>query len=178
MTRWVGVIVAWLVVVCLLWSLGLHAGVHHGWDPSVGPWSQAGFTSLHLFPSSINLLPSSSPACMRPRAGPLACFAPPCARVTGGDGGPPWLDPRGPPGAGSRPWVNGKAAGHTGSSKERQRTCSPGHSRPEWAQPKKQSFATAFSYFPAQKSAAKSLTMRDRRRNVLHGRSFSSRPST
>jgi hypothetical protein len=147
MTRWVGWIVAWLNVVCLLWSLGMHAGVHHGWDPSVGPWSHASFTSIiHFFRSSIHLIPSSSPTYIRPRAGPFTSSAPPWARVRRDDGGPPWLDLRGPPGASGRAWVTGTAAGHAGSTNERQRTFPRGNSRPERAQPQRQSFATAFSY--------------------------------
>jgi len=146
MTRWVGWIVAWLRVVCLLWSLGLHAGVHHGWDPSVGPWSHAGLTSLHLFPSS-------SPAGMRPRAGPLEFSTPFCGRVTAGEGGPPWLDPRRPSGAGGRPWVSGQAA-DAGSAKEGQRTFVPRNSHASIGPTKNRGFATAFSYFPAQNSCA------------------------
>ena len=140
MTRWVG-----RIIVCLLWSLSVHVGMHHEWDPSVGPWSHAGFTSIHLFPSSINLRPSSSSTCMGPRAGPFASSAPPCARVRRDDGGPPWLDPRGPPGASGRAWVTDTAAGYAGSINERQRTFPRGNSRPERAQPQRQSFATAFS---------------------------------
>jgi hypothetical protein len=96
MTRWVRWLVTWLGVVCLLWSLSLHAGVHPrsrvGRDPSVGPWSHAGLTCIGVFPSM-------STTRMRTRAGPLDVSAPhgPLT-VTAGDGGPPWMDTRGPPG--------------------------------------------------------------------------------
>lgn len=119
MTRWVRWLFTWLGVVCLLWSLSLHAGVHTwshvGWDPSVGPWSHAGLTFISVFPSM-------STARMRTRAGPLELSAPHGALiVTAGDGGPPWVDTRGPPGARGRPSVSDPAAGHAGGSHERPR---------------------------------------------------------
>ena len=112
MTRWVGWLCAWLGVVCLLWSLGVHAGVndtpHVG--PSAGPRGNA-------VPTSLSLFPSTSLTFIRTRADALESSAPHRACVTAGDGGPPWLDLRGPPGACGRSWVSGKAAGHAGSSK-------------------------------------------------------------
>ena len=127
MTRWGRWLFIWWGVVCVLWSLGVHAGVPHAphaeWDPSVGvgPWS-------HAVPIFRRVFPSTSPASIRLRAGPLEWSAPSCALVTANDGGPPWLDTRGPPGAGGRPWVSGKAAGHAGSSKDGPRTFPPRNS--------------------------------------------------
>lgn len=56
--------------------------------------------------------------------------------VQADDGGPSWLDTRGPPVASASPWVSTTAAGHAGSSKERQRAFLPGNSWLDWAQRK------------------------------------------
>jgi hypothetical protein len=120
MTRGVRWLFTWLGVVCLLWSLSLHADVHTqshvGRDPSVRPWSHAGLTCIGAFPSM-------STARMRTRAGPLDVSAPHGSLmvVTAGDGGPPWVETRGPPGAAGRPSVRDPAAGHAGGSNERPR---------------------------------------------------------
>ena len=120
MTRGVGWFVAWLGVVCLLWSLGVHASVHHTppvvWDLSIGPWRHIVLTSLSVVPN---------PAAIRPRARPLEWFAPHCALVTAGDAGPPWWDTRGPPGACGSSSVSGQAAGYAGSFKNEQRPFLP-----------------------------------------------------
>ena len=114
MTRCVGWLFAWWGVVCLLWSLGVHAGVNR--TPHVGP--STGLRG-NAVPTSLSVFPSTSPTfiIIRTRPDALESSTPHRASVTAGDGGPPWLDLRGPPGACGRPWVSGKAAGHAGSSK-------------------------------------------------------------
>jgi hypothetical protein len=119
MTQGVRWLCTWLSVICLLWSLSLHAGVHTqshvARDPSMAPWSHAGLTCMSVFPSM-------SAVRMRSRAAPLDVSAPhgPLI-VTTGDGGPPWVDTRGPPGACGRPPTRDPAAGLAGGSKERPR---------------------------------------------------------
>lgn len=137
MTRWIGRVFAWLGVVGLLLILDLEIPSSQV-DPSVGSWSHPVSTSLNVFLSPSSLF-------IRTRADALESFARHRACGTPGDGGPPWLDSRGPPAACERPWVIGEAAGHAGSSHERQRMFSPGNSRPERGQRKKPGFATAFS---------------------------------
>jgi hypothetical protein len=119
MTRGVRWLCTWLGVICLLWSLSVHAGAHTRSpverDPSIDLWSHAGLTCM-------SVCPSMSAARMRTRAAPLDVSAPhgPLI-VTTGDGGPPWVDTRGPPGACGRPPTSDPAAGHAGASQERPR---------------------------------------------------------
>ena len=70
MTRWVGWLVAWCgVVVCLLWSLLVHAGGPPiGWHASVGPWS-------HTVPTFFTVFRSTSPLVIRIRADALESSA-------------------------------------------------------------------------------------------------------
>jgi hypothetical protein len=144
MTQGVRWLFTWLGVVCLLWSLSFHAGVHPGShagrDPSVGPWSHAGLTCICVFPSM-------STTRMRIRAGPLDLSAPhgPLI-VTAGDGGPPWLDTRGPPGRARATVGDATRLPATPAAQTRGRaTLSPENSRPYGAQREKLSFATAFN---------------------------------
>ena len=138
MMRSVGRVFAWLGVICLLWILDLETGVSAQVRPSVESRSHPASTFLMI-------VPSPNPLFIRTSADALDAFALHRACATPGDGGPPWLDSRGPPAACESPGVIGEAASHAGRSHERQRTCSSGNSRPERALRKKQSFATAFS---------------------------------
>ena len=138
MTRWVARIFAWLGVICLLWILDPETGVSPQVGPSVGSWS-------HPVSIFFMIFPSPSPLFIRTRADALDPFALHRACATRGDGGPPWLDSRGPPAACERPGVIAEAAGHAGSSHKRPRACSPGNSALSGAQRKKPGFATAFS---------------------------------
>src|SRR6266851_2041462 len=92
MTRWLGWFVAWLSVFGLLWILDRQAGVSPPVGPSIDLWSNAGPTLSHVFLSR-------SPVFTRIRTDALGSSAPRHACMTPGDGGPPWLDSRGPPGA-------------------------------------------------------------------------------
>ena len=138
MTRWLGWFVAWLSVIGLLWILDRQAGVSPHVGPSIDLWSNAGPTLSHVFLSR-------SPVFTRIRTDAFGSSAPHHACMTPGDGGPPWLDLRGPPGVCRRPWVSGTAAGHAGSADERPRSVSSRNSRPEGVHEKSWSFATAFS---------------------------------
>ena len=142
MTRSVRWLFTWWGIVCLLWSLGVHAGAHR--TPHVGPSTGP---SGHAVPS-LSIFPSTSPTyiIIRTRTDARESSSPYRACVTVSDGGgPPWLDLRGPPGACGRLGVGGKAAGHAGSSKgEAAHVFS--RKFPSWTgPPKKRGFATAFS---------------------------------
>src|SRR5271170_1345152 len=116
MKRWLGLVIAWVGVVCLLLSLPRPASLihdlHAGGDRSVGRWRES------VAASSRALLSTES---IRSRAGPFQSFA---ANYvwTAHDVGPPWLDYRGPPAACGRPWVTCQAAGQTRSASNGQST--------------------------------------------------------
>jgi len=136
MTRWVRWLLAWLVVMGLPWSLGLHAG-----DISqvLSPLSLSSHTVMRTF----GVILSTHPPSMHIReARDWSALPRPC--LLAGDDRPPWLDPPRTTAPG-RPWVLGTAAGQAGSSKTRLRTCFQENSRPGRARPRKSGFATAFS---------------------------------
>jgi hypothetical protein len=119
MTRWVMWLLAWLAVIGLPWSLGLHAG-----DISqvLSPVSLSSRTVLRTFGVILSTRP---PSIHTRETRDLSALPRPCLLV--GDDRPrdrpPWLDTRGPPAPGASPWVLGTAAGQAGSSKARLRAC-------------------------------------------------------
>ncbi len=137
MTRWLGCCFVWLSVIGLLWFVNLEASVSSRVGPSVGPWSNPA--------ASLSVLGSTSPPFIRTRPDALESPTPLRAGMTAGDGGPPWLETRAPPGACgdlgcALPLPATPAAPQRGSAR-----FLPRNSWPGWAQRKNQSFATAFS---------------------------------
>lgn len=114
MTRWVRWLLAWLTVMGLPWSPGLHAG---DISPVISPVSLSSHTVLRTF----GVILSTRPPSMHTReARDLSAL--PRACLLAGDDRPPWLDTRGLPAPGG-PWVLGTAAGQAGSSQARLRAC-------------------------------------------------------
>jgi hypothetical protein len=115
MTRWVMWLLAWLAVIGLPWSLGLHAG-----DISqvLSPVSLPSHTVLRTFGVILSTRP---PSIHTREARDLSALPRPC--LLAGADRPPWLDTRGRPAPGASPWVLGTAAGQAGSSKARLRAC-------------------------------------------------------
>ena len=138
MTRWVTWLLAWLAVIGLLWNLRGQAGDISRVTSSASVWSH---TVLRAF----GVILSTSPPYIQTHAEALEASALPRACLLAGDGGPPWLDLRGPPGAYGIPWVSDPAAGDAGRSTATPRTFSPGIPRPEEAPRGDRSFATAFN---------------------------------
>jgi hypothetical protein len=115
MTRWVMWLLAWLAVIGLPWSLGLHAG---DLSQVLAPVSLSSHTVLR----TIGVILSTRPPSIHTRE---ACdlSALPRACLLAGAERPPWLDTRGRPAPGASHWVLGTAAGQAGSSKARLRAC-------------------------------------------------------
>lgn len=112
-------ILAWLAVVCLLWSLGLEASAHH--ERQVAGNRSGGQSRELVSLSSYRILRSTSTKFIRDRAGPRESFFIPGWFLSADDVGPvgpPWRDYRGPPGKGWGPRASCKAAGHAGSPKQ------------------------------------------------------------
>src|SRR5271165_3159175 len=143
MKRWLGLVIAWVGVVCLLLSLphpaSLIHDLHAGGDRSVGRWRES------VAASSRALLATSTES-IRSRAGPFQSFAAHYSLWTAHDVGPPWLDYRGPPAACGRPWVTCQAAGQTGSASNGQSTFPQRNFQLPGTKPKMRGFATGFSY--------------------------------
>jgi hypothetical protein len=114
-------ILAWLGVVCLLFSLGLETRAHP--YPQVANRSSAksGEWAVFFYP----ILQTTSTKFIRSRASPHACFFPPVLFLSADDagpGGPPWLDYRAPPGKCLGPWAPGLPVTPAAPSKRGTRT--------------------------------------------------------
>jgi hypothetical protein len=143
MKRWLGLVFAWAGVVCLLLSLPHQASLihdpHAGGDRSVGRWRES-------VAASSRALLATSAEFIRSRADPFESLAANYyALWIVHNVGPPWLDYRGPPAAGGRPWVSCKAAGRTGSTSNGQSTFPQRNFQPPWDQTENLGFATGFS---------------------------------
>jgi hypothetical protein len=115
MKRWLWPAVMGLGV-CLLLAL-VHPEVGRGgdrrrwiagWGRSVGRWGKP----------ALALLPAAPAKNREPRLAPppgFESFTVELLRLTEGEVAPWGLDPRGPPGRAEAPWVEGGAAGQTGS---------------------------------------------------------------
>jgi hypothetical protein len=133
MTRWVGWLLAWLAVMGLPWSLGLHADI----SQVLSPVSLSSHTVLRTF----GVILSTHPPSIHIReARDWSALPRPC--LLSGDDHPPWPDTRGRPAPGGL-WVLGTAAGQAGSSKASLRACFQENSRPGWARPKKIGFCNS-----------------------------------
>ena len=111
MMRWVRWLLALLAVIGLLWIRGVQAG-------AISPIISSASVSDHTVLRAFAVILSTSPPSIHPRADVLDVSAISRAGPPAGDGGPPWLDTRGPPASGTSPWVRGTAAGHAGSQGE------------------------------------------------------------
>jgi hypothetical protein len=92
-------ILAWLGVVCLLFSLRQETRAHPHHE--LANRSSEKSRELVSF-SSYRILPSTSTKFIHSRASPRACFFPPVLFLSADDAGlvgPPWLDYRAPPGS-------------------------------------------------------------------------------
>src|SRR5437899_9694368 len=112
MTRCLGWCFVWLSVIGLLWILDLEASVSSRVGASVGRWTNP-------VPASLTVLGSTSPPFIRTRADALEPPAALRGDMTTGDGGPPWLETRGPPSAYGRPWVRRKRLPATPAASKR-----------------------------------------------------------
>jgi hypothetical protein len=91
-------ILAWLGVVCLLFSLQQETRAY----PHREIANRSSVQSRELVVFSSPILPSTSTKFIRSRASPRACFFPPVLFLSADDAGPvgpPWLDYRAPPGS-------------------------------------------------------------------------------
>ena len=91
-------ILAWIAVVCLLWSLGLQANMNPAsrFEKHSVAWPRESRS-----PSSCQSLRVLSGGLIRSRAGPQEFFFTPDVLLRAEDldsAGPPWLESRGPPG--------------------------------------------------------------------------------
>jgi hypothetical protein len=93
MMRWVRWLLAWLAVIGLSWDLAMQASAIARVISSVGG-------SCHTVRRTVGVIFSTSPLDIHLRADVLDVSALSRACVLAGDGGPPWLDTRGPPTSG------------------------------------------------------------------------------
>ena len=139
--------------VCLLLVLGrVEAGSGADnhlcvacWGRSVGPWGEPALAS----PPAALARQATPP---QARTAPSESGVVDLVLLTERDVAPMWLDSRGPPGKVRATWVDSRAAGQTGSPKQ-EGAYAPlqGPSPPSRRHRSKGGFATAFSYFLAQK---------------------------
>jgi len=122
MKRWAWLALAWVGVVCVLFSLCFQVVVR-GWnhpaciacgDRSVGSWRGPARAA-------------QSPELSQARAGLLEDLAIHFVRLTDCDIGPPWLDTRGPPGLCRRPGSTGRLSAQADSSKQQKSAPTPGN---------------------------------------------------
>jgi hypothetical protein len=91
-------ILAWLGVVCLLFSWGLETRAHPRHEFANRSSAKSGKSVAFFYP----ILPTTTTKFIRSRASPRACFFPPVLFLSADDAGPvvpPWLDDRPPPGS-------------------------------------------------------------------------------